>query len=484
MWIRLFKSNIAYAIGSTANSLALFLLLPFLVNALGQEEYGVWSLSEVTILFLTMFILVGMDIGFMREYWFLDNEKERNNLGGTILMGILSWGLILCLLLGAGYWIWSRINPASIPAYFSSSTFALILAIGLAEAMIGYVLNVFRIRELANIFVIISTSRMLLFLILTLLGIWQIGGVEGGLTGRLIADGIILIISLVLVSKWVSLKFNSRYLVKVARYGIPLLPANVASYILIASDRYILNGYASLETVAIYSFTYKIANIMEILIIRPFALDWAARRFKIATSENAGRKYAGVLLGYLFITSLAGLAILAVAPIIYRLIAPATYWAGLQVLPVLLLAIFFYGLNYPLNIGIVVKDKTHYAALVGIVCAFICLGLEFILIPKYGMMGAAWSTVISYALWAAGMAYFSLKVYPIHYPLRLVALIGAGALFGYWGVAGIFQRNPGVISDYILSGIQLAWLALVFGVTGYLLLRAIRRSIPSGTIKL
>lgn len=59
---RLLKVNIVYAIGSAANGAALFLLIPFLVKYLGVTDFGIWSISEIAIYFLTLVVLAGMDV--------------------------------------------------------------------------------------------------------------------------------------------------------------------------------------------------------------------------------------------------------------------------------------------------------------------------------------------------------------------------------------------------------------------------------------
>jgi O-antigen/teichoic acid export membrane protein len=62
MWHSVFKANLIYALGSAANSAALFLLVPYLVNVLTPEEYGVWALLEIAIQFLNMLTLAGLEV--------------------------------------------------------------------------------------------------------------------------------------------------------------------------------------------------------------------------------------------------------------------------------------------------------------------------------------------------------------------------------------------------------------------------------------
>ena len=66
MWIRILRNNFVYAIGSIANSAALFLLIPFLVNAFSPAEYGAWSIYEIIAWFLRNFISGAREIAVKR----------------------------------------------------------------------------------------------------------------------------------------------------------------------------------------------------------------------------------------------------------------------------------------------------------------------------------------------------------------------------------------------------------------------------------
>src|SRR3972149_7284820 len=109
MWIRLIKTNFIYAIGSSANSAALFLLIPYLVNALSPAEYGAWAIIEIMIMFVSMMILAGMDIGLMRECWYLGDEEERQRLAGTGISAVCLLGLFLLIILSFPLSFWGNL---------------------------------------------------------------------------------------------------------------------------------------------------------------------------------------------------------------------------------------------------------------------------------------------------------------------------------------------------------------------------------------
>lgn len=461
MWRSFLRANFAYAIGSAATSVASLLLVPYLVNALSLQEYGAWALFDVTILLLTMLILAGLDVGLMREYWFLEDNKQRARLAGTILIAVTIWGAVI---VGAGSLLLATQLKLSLPGAPSDGLW--VLATAWLEAVFNLLLTVFRIQEKAVVFVVLSLGRMALFLGLAV-GLVQAGyGLTGALAGRFLAAVLGLCAAGLLSARFIILRFDRRALRKAVRYGLPLLPANLASYILFASDRFVLERFSTLQQVAIYSFAYKIATLIDVLVTRPFAVDWAPRRFKIATTANAARRYAQILVLYLFAAVGFALLVIAVTPMIYTWLAPAVYQTGMDVVPVILLAYLIYGLSYPLNVGIMLKDRTKHLPVIGWLAAGVCLALNFAWIPPYGMNGAAWATVVAYAVWTGGIAWLSLRLYPIPYSIRQIGWIVLAGIVGYGGL-WIINDTALVRNSIVLLALKIIWITAVMSVSGY-----------------
>jgi O-antigen/teichoic acid export membrane protein len=466
----MFRSNIAYALGSAANSAALLLLIPYLINVLPADAYGAWAIYEIGIVFLTIIMIAGFDIGLMREYWAEQDEQKRKSLAGSIFILVLTWSVILALGLwfGAGLLQMLVCTSPEGCVLLRLDWLALVLLIAPAETLFNLLLSIFRIRERAMTFAALSFSRLLLFLILAIAGIQLNGSLTGGLAGRLGATIIALLIAFVVAHNYLKLSFSWPMTRGVILYGLPMLPANIASYVLVASDRFILQSFTTLEIVAIYAFVYKIGTALEVLVIRPFALDWAPRRFKIATQPDAKAQYAEVLVLYLFVASGVALLILAGAPLLYLWFAPPLYAAGLPLLGVLLAAQVINGATYPLNIGMMLKDRTRYIPVIVGLSAAICLGLNFWWISFAGMAGAAWATLVSYSVLAVLMTVTSQWLYPVKYSaIRLVAVLGAICCVGF-GLFVLEQLLAGT-SLITLTLLKALWIIAVFGLLGYML---------------
>jgi O-antigen/teichoic acid export membrane protein len=470
MLVQQLKTNIIYAIGSAANSAALLLLIPYLINAFTPAEYGVWALLEISILLLAMLITAGVDIGLMREYWFLESDNERRRLSGTVVIAVSIWGTGIILISSAVLYLLYETNiiTSFYPLPFDWETLILVLVISLVEAFFNLLMVFFRIREQAGLFASLSLGKLVLFLAGSVIGVELGYGLNGALAGRLFAALLVVIVALYLLRNTIMLSFNRQRFRRVIEYGLPLLPTSLALYILFALDRYILQHFSTLEAVAVYAFAYKVASLLDILVTRPFAIDWAPRRFKIATQPRSAEKYAEALVLYLFAAVGFALLVLAISPVLYAWVAPPHYAEGISVVPIILVAYVFHGLSYPLNVGIMLKDKTRYLPLISWLSAGVCIGLNIWLVPVYGIMGAAWATLISYAILTTGIAGLSLYFYPIAYPLKPVFLIFLGVLLGgvgFWGIGWVWRAQDMLL----LALIKLFWIGGIFAGTAYLL---------------
>ena len=447
------KVNVAYAVGTAANSVALFLLIPYLVNALTPADYGAWTLFEVVILLLNMSMLAGLDVGMMRYYASADVVGQARLVGsallGVVVVGAAFVGLGM-VALGLG------LRPG-LPDPMQASL--LVLCIAWAESVFAMLLNVFRIREQAITYVAVSIGRVVLFMGGSIALVHVGHGLTGALMGRLVGTIVGILAAALLARRAISLRVSWPALRSSLRYGMPLLPAGLASYVLFAADRYLLGYYTTLDTVAVYSFAYKIAAILDILVTRPFATDWVPRRFKIAERADAPRQYAQVLTLYLVVALGFTLLVAAMAPAVYALVAPPLYRSGAGLVPVLLLAYLLYGLSNPLNVGIIVENRTGYMPVIGWLAAGAYAGLLVLWIPRYGMMGAAWATVSAYAIWTGGIAWASLRLYAVPYSITQIAWALALGAVGY---LGLWWADITVGSHLFVGlAVKLAWLVLV-----------------------
>jgi O-antigen/teichoic acid export membrane protein len=137
-------------------------------------------------------------------------------------------------------------------------------------------------------------------------------------------------------------------------------------------------------------------------------------------------------------------------------------------------------MSVPLNVGIMLKDKTRYLPRIFWSAALVCTVLSFWWIPRYGMIGAAWATLAGNAILTLGIAWVSSKFYPIAYtwaPVIRIVLVTITGGAGLW----LLQRWLVGQTEVLRFVVRLLWVAAVSGALGLHLWRGQRARLRTGS---
>ena len=188
------------------------------------------------------------------------------------------------------------------------------------------------------------------------------------------------------------------------RFGWPLVPSALALWATNFSDRFFLVKLSSVQEVGRYSLAVRIASAM-VLLLTAFRTAWPAFAYSIEDDEEARGTYGYVLTYLLFVCSWIALALSLLAPWIVRVLAPTNrdFWPAARVVPELAFAAVAFAGYIVMAIGVGRARRTQFNWVVTGVAAALNVALNLILIPRYGMLGAAIATVAAYALMFAGM---------------------------------------------------------------------------------
>ena len=133
----------------------------------------------------------------------------------------------------------------------------------------------------------------------------------------------------------------------------------------------------------------------------------------------------------------------------FHLIAPQ-YWAGLSVIPPVLLGYFFYGLYINFMVGPVITKRTRVLMWITLLGALTSITANLTLVPRFGILGAGWAVACSYFVMACALWRFTQKNYTVPYQYKRLAVLGVLAL----GIVGISHIMGNIlICKLILLGI-------------------------------
>ena len=215
-------------------------------------------------------------------------------------------------------------------------------------------------------------------------------------------------------------------------FGVPLIVAGVGSMIVQVVDRPMLVKASGLAEAGIYGTCYKL-GIGMMLLVGMFDQAW-----KPFILERAGRPDAGALIARVltYFGALGSWALLAIVFFIGPLVtAPLfggkplihpSFWGGLPVVPVVALAYLFNGLYFVMLAPLMLDKRTGAVSAATWAGAIVNVGLNVLLIPRLGMMGAAWATLAAYAAMAVAVWFLgrSSPVAPPYEWKRLLILAG------------------------------------------------------------
>jgi O-antigen/teichoic acid export membrane protein len=213
------------------------------------------------------------------------------------------------------------------------------------------------------------------------------------------------------------------------------------------SDKYLMRFLLGKETMALYSASYKFGSLLLLLVIA-FRTAWQPFFLRIAKEEeNPQRIYARVLTYFFLIGSFIVVTGSYFVEYIVKLplgggrtLLGHAYWGGIIIIPLILTAYLFYGLYVNFTVGIYIKKKTQWMVLFTGLAAVANVGSNFYLMPRFGIMGAAVATLLSYVIMTLAIWIVNQRLYPVRYEygrLFIILIYLTGMLFV------LYYFNPG-----------------------------------------
>jgi O-antigen/teichoic acid export membrane protein len=322
-----------------------------------------------------------------------------------------------------------------------------------------------RMKERSVKYIVYSASRLALSLSLNIYLVVVVKlGVLGVLLSTLFSSITITCVLVVPMLVQIKVRFSLSKCKEMLKYGAPLIPTNVAAFIVHASDRFFVNRFAGLAETGIYSLAYKFGNLPNNFIAAPFMQIWEVRFFQSYRDKNAHILF-GTLFTYLcFLLFFAGLGISVCIKDVLMIIADPSYWTAYQVVPIVIICYIVFSFQYVFNMSIYFEKKTHYLAYINGSNAVLNIILNFILIGylRLGMWGAAFATLICFVYKAIATYTVGNKLYKIHLETaRIIKMVCAA--FCIYGVCTL------VSVDFLLVRLVLkTLLVLTFPLLLYL----------------
>ncbi|MFQ5561637.1 MAG: polysaccharide biosynthesis C-terminal domain-containing protein [Nitrospinota bacterium] len=222
---------------------------------------------------------------------------------------------------------------------------------------------------------------------------------------------------------------------KLLRYGLPLIFTNIAGILMNLSDRFFIKYYTGLGEVGIYNLGYQIGSVILVVLVSPFKLIWPATLLSVRHDKDAGEFYSRVMTYFVYAGLFLSLAVGVFATKIVELVGTREYLEAYRVIFIISLSYLLIGMSDVMHVGISIKRKTEYSMLIVSSAALVNLILNFLLVPPWGMMGAAMATILATIFMVYIKQIVVKKIYYIKYEWNRIFTMAAVAVGLYWTIS-------------------------------------------------
>jgi O-antigen/teichoic acid export membrane protein len=440
------KDSVVYGLGNGLKKFIGLFLLPFYTRALSVGEFGMLETLGTTAALLGGFLSVGLDsaCGF---YYFKAPEEEKGDvLSATFFLRLLSVLVIVPLLFFREYF--SQLLFRSSSHGLLIVLLLLLVPVNLMMSEQSHLFRYFRQPWRYNLITIIKSLTNIGIGITLVIVLKQ--GVEGAIWARIGSSFLVVTLAFFGFNfRKYSFRFSLIWGKQLLKYGFPLIWAGIATWIYNSSDRYFLLHYHNLHNVGLYSIG-AIFSQPVLLINMAVQMSFGVLFFqsyynekdeaKTATRKMAIDIYQLYLVGSVVLAT--GLSVFA--NILVPFVATPDYADGARVVPLLVFSYIAAQSYQTMGPGISLSEKTwHFAWITGLT-ALLNIGLNFLLVPRWGYMGAGLATLISFIVYWQIKVKVAARYFPVAYPFfRINAFFLLAVSVSLAIVLGV--QNQGVI---------------------------------------
>jgi O-antigen/teichoic acid export membrane protein len=436
----LFGRGLIYVVVTSLPIFTAAIVSPILAHLLGPEDFGMLAAAISLHQVLMAGAIFGIDQALILMRAEAGGERSARMLvtAGTML------ALALTVLASSTFALW-----AGVLGFDHSSTLALVTVLWTVPTtflQLGLALLMARdkLRAFAVVSILLTLGSQVIGLILLLLGP-RLAGVYawGGLAGRLLA----MTACLVLVRpRWFA-RGDWTVVRTALLLGLPIALGALSSFVLNSGDRLVIQRLLGPEEVGRYQVAYTIG--FEAITVFCFTGEAWAARFAAVRDDARRWRLLGQARDHVYeLLAPAMLGVNLAAPLMLRIFAPASFRPYGLVLVVLVVT--FSAVPTIATLGstraLITQRRTKPIAVAAGVAAAVNLGLNFGLVPFFGLLGSAAATVVSIAVQAflLRVAFRPYKAWP-RTPARIVITLLA---------------TNAAASAFAFAPQSLAWIAL------------------------
>jgi O-antigen/teichoic acid export membrane protein len=389
---RLLSKNIIIYGGTNAlKSLVPLLMLPILTTYLSISDFGILSLVETTILFVTPFILLNINAAINVEYFKVEHNTLKEYITNALTISFISFFIVFLLFI-----VFKSIIASIL--HINSNLLLFIVVFAVLRVISSVVLGLYQSRQEPIKFSLYTLGQTIIDFSLSyiLVVVYKLGYI-GRLGGTYVAFFIFSILGLYLLYKMDYLsKITFKYTKDILNFGVPLIPHALSGSIMAMSDRYFISYFIGNDKVGLYTIAYQISALM-LLVSVSVNQAWSPMLFKLLKEKNIKQVYKFTI--YLFILfSVVAISVYFLRDLLFYIFVDEKFYMAKEYFGWLLAGFLFQSLYFLVTNLLFFEKQTKLLASMTMIGAIFNVILNYFFIHMYGTIGVAYATAITWGL--------------------------------------------------------------------------------------
>ena len=424
-----------YGAGRAMQKFLTALMLPLFTAFMTKSDYGVLGMVVTVTTFLDVFVTLGFDVAFTRFYFDDKDPRHRSKIithvffvdffYPGILLGVLIAFMpqISSLIMGGpGYTLYFDIGVATL--FFTNLS--------------DLPFTLMRLEHRPWTFTSFTLARVLVQvpMAVVFLAVFHLGP-KGYLLANLMTAILLNLAATPFYVPKLRFLWDRRLMKQMLAFAIPAMFTAISFFFLKLSDRFFLLHFQGKAEVGLYTVANSLAQPLYIVGMA-FRMAWPQWHYARLNEPEKHKLLVARSSTYFMAINAILLALIGLyLPLVIHVLLARGFWSVGPTTFVLTLSVALYNLYFIFWVGANVAKKNRLIPVITLVASGVNIGLNFLLVPVYGMYAAAWTTVIGFGILAVLVYFISNRWYPVPYEWRRLIVLGVAAaatLGGGWAI--------------------------------------------------
>ena len=424
-----------YGAGRVMQKFFVALLLPLFTSFMSRADYGVIGMVVTVVTFLDVFVTLGFDVAFSR--FFFDNKDPHNRsevITHTFYVDFVYPGFLLGVLI--------LFMPQISSAIMGGSGYTIYFDIGVVTLFFTNLSDLpyqlMRMEHRPWTFTAFMVARVIIQvpMAVVLLAVFHLGP-TGYLLANLLTAVVLNLAALPFYIPRLRFLWDKKLMRAMLDFAVPAMFTAISFFFLKLSDRFFLLHYQGKAEVGLYTVANSLSQPL-LMVGMAFRMAWP--QWHYARLNEPVKHKQMVSRSSTYFMAFNGLLLAATAvflPLVIHVLLNRKFWSVGPTTFVLTLSVALYNLYFIFWVGANVAKKNRMIPVITLIASAVNVGLNFVLVPMYGMWAAAWTTTLGFAILATLVFFVSQHWYPVPFEWRRLLKLLLATGLSLVGVAGV-----------------------------------------------